>query len=524
MEGPPLRRGRHIASASRSTEVAVPMDNDVVDTVKLKPEAGFVKSLGTHHSLESAVADLLDNCLDAGADRIAVRLLTENDVLVQVEVIDNGKGMDADTIDRAMTLGHQREYDTHDLGHFGVGMKAASFSHSNVLTVWSSAPGSGPVGRRIHRSKFSKDFSCDRLSSRAAKAAERHRATVVGTTHGTSIVWTSLRGTYRGTNTDEARTWLANTERSVRSHLGVTFHRLIQKHALEIDVLVDDLEYADEAVGTPVHAIDPFGYAGSGRPGYPKKIVAKSGSQSVELTCHIWPSKTDIPGFRIFGRSGDSFQGFYIYRADRLLQVGGWSAVANTSSKRQLARVVLDDAKAIGTFLTMNPEKSGLRFEPAFKDALSKGKASDGTTFDQFLMDAEQTYAEGNRRTRKRHPVISPDRGFAPGLRKAIKSELPLKRSEHLKIQWKNLPRGEFIDVDFSNSTLWINTKYRRLFTPEGGSLNDAPMLKALLFLLTHNVFEGAHLGPKDKDNIALWRGILGAAAELEDEMRGARG
>jgi len=37
---------------------------------------------------------------------------------------------------------------------------------------------------------------------------------------------------------------------------------------------------------------------------------------------------------------------------------------------RQLARVVLDDVAAIGSLVTMNPEKQGLKFEPAFHDAI----------------------------------------------------------------------------------------------------------------------------------------------------------
>ncbi|NKS77882.1 ATP-binding protein [Rhodococcus hoagii] len=496
-------------------------DNDVVDTIKLKPAAGLVDSLGAQHTLVTAIADLVDNSLDASADRISIRLLTADDALVQVEVVDNGKGMDESIIDKAMTLGHRREYGANDLGHFGVGMKAASFSHSDVLTVWSSMAGETPVGRRIRRADFSKDFSCERLSVRASTSARQRRKQVVGSNSGTTIVWTSIRATYRGANADEARTWMANSERELRSHLGVTFHRLIEKNALTIDVLVDDLEYADEGIGTPVKPIDPFGYASTGHPGYPKKLVAKSGAKSFELTCHIWPPKIDIPGFRIFGKSGEAFQGFYIYRADRLLQVGGWSDAANRSPRRQLARVVLDDADAIGPLLTMNPEKSGLRFEPAFKDALASAVATDGTTFDDFLADAESTYVEGNRRKSRRQPVITPDRGFAPGIRSVVKSELPLKRGETLKIQWKRLPKGEFIDVDFGGKVLWLNQRYRQLFAPSGGSLNDAPLVKSLLFLLTHHVFEGAHLGPKDKDTIALWRAVLGAAVELEETMRG---
>lgn len=494
--------------------------SDVVDTIKLKPDAGLVKSLGAHHTFESAIADLVDNCLDAEATRISIRLLTRDDRLVQVEVVDNGNGMDSAAADKAMTLGHQREYSDSDLGHFGIGMKAASFGHCDVLTVWSSKYGEAPVGRRIRRADFSKDFSCEILSSEAATEIEITRKQITGSNYGSSITWTEFRGTYRGANADEARTWIAKAERNLRSHLGVTFHRLIDKKILDIDVLVDEIEWANDAIGTPVISIDPFGYAVSGRPGYPKSIIAESGNRKVELQCHIWPPKTDIPGFRILGKPGISFQGFFVYRNDRLLQLGGWSDEANSSTKRQLARVVLDGNDAIGSFLTMNPEKAGLRFEAVFRDALANAAAADGTTFDQYLEDAEGTYADGNRRVMKRQPVITPDRGFAPRLRKSIEIELPLKRAESLSVQWKRMGEGDFFDVDFGNSTLFLNQRYRHIFAPTGGSLNDAPVIKALLFLLTHHVFEGAHLGPKDKDNIALWRAILGAAVVTEDQMR----
>jgi hypothetical protein len=46
--------------------------------------------------------------------------------------------------------------------------------------------------------------------------------------------------------------------------------------------------------------------------------------------------------------------------------------------------------------------------------------------------------------------------------------------------------------------------------------VNDTPLLKALLYLLIEDVFEGEHLGPKDKDNIELWQEVLTAAAKDE--------
>ncbi|MGL5826681.1 MAG: ATP-binding protein [Nocardioides sp.] len=495
--------------------------NDVIERIKLAPDAGLVKSLGANHTLESAIADLVDNSIDAGATRVSIRLLTRNDRLTQVEVLDNGKGMDAAAANAAMTIGHQREYVDGDLGHFGMGLKAASFGHSDVLTVWSNHYGATPVGRRIRRADFSKDFTCEVLSADVAAERAADREIVLGTVIGTSIVWTDVRNAYRGRNPDEARTWLSTRNEALRSHLGVTFHRLLAAKRLQIDVLIDELGEALAAPGIPVLPIDPFGYATSGHPEYPKDLIATAAETKVKLTCHVWPAKSDVTGFRIGTKSGDQFQGFYIYRNDRLLQIGGWSDTATPTTARQLARVVLEDTGAIGPFVTMNPEKSGLKFEPVFHDAINKAEASDGTTFLTFLQDVESIYTDANKRKRQRKPVIRPDKGVAPAVRKRIGSELPFIDGDAVNIKWKRMPAGEFLDVDHPEKILWLNSRYRGLFAPDGGSLNDAPVIKALVFLLTHHVFEGQHLGSRDKDEIALWKSVLGAAAATEEHMRG---
>lgn len=495
--------------------------NDVIERIKLAPDAGLVNSLGANHTLESAIADLVDNSIDAGASRVSIRLLTRDDRLTQVEVLDNGKGMDAAAANAAMTIGHQREYVDGDLGHFGMGLKAASFGHSDVLTVWSSHYGATPVGRRIRRADFSKDFTCEVLSADVAAERAVDRKIVLGSLVGTSIVWTDVRNAYRGRHPDEARSWLATRNEALRSHLGVTFHRLLTAKRLQIDVLIDELGEALAGQGIPVMPIDPFGYAISGHPDYPKDLVAKASETKVKLTCHVWPAKSDVTGFRIGTKTGEQFQGFYIYRNDRLLQIGGWSDTATPTSARQLARVVLEGTGAIGPFLTMNPEKSGLKFEPVFHDAINKAEASDGTTFLAFLQDAESIYTDANKRKRQRKPVIRPDKGVAPAVRKRIGSELPFIDGDAVNIKWKRMPAGEFLHVDHPDKTLWLNGRYRGLFAPDGGSLNDAPVVKALVFLLTHHVFEGQHLGSREKDEIALWNSILGAAAAAEEHMRG---
>jgi len=497
--------------------------SDVVSMIKLAPDAGLVRSLGLNHSLPSAIADLIDNSVDAQAHRVIVRLLTDQDRLVRIEVVDDGDGMDGADADRAMTLGERRDYGKMDLGNFGVGLKAASFGHCDVLTVWSAKEGNPAVGRRIRKADFSRDFSCEVLAEAASEQAAFLRTDALGSRVGTTVVWDEIRNTYQGRNREEALTWLANANEALRSHLGLVFHRLLTSKRLEIEVQVDDYEQFAFGIGVNVPPIDPFGYVASGHPGYPKDLTASVGSVSVNLRCHIWPGKSDKTGFRIDGRPGAEFQGFFVYRNDRLLAPGGWADVVNRSPKRQLARVVIEDAAAIGPLISMNPEKHGLRFEPAFHEAVSHAISGDGTTLERYLADAESAYALATKRNHSRRPAIAPDKGFAPQLRRIISDELPLISGQALRLQWKTMPEGEFVDIDFPERTLWLNGRYRPLFAPERGSLNDAPVLKSLLYLLTHHVFEGQHLGVRDKDEIELWKSVLGAAAAAEYKMRSDR-
>lgn len=495
--------------------------DDVVGRVHLAPSPELVKSLGANHTLESALADLVDNSVDAKATSVSIRLLTRQDRLVQVEVLDNGRGMSSQGIDEAMTVGRRRAYSETDLGHFGVGLKAASFGHSEVLTVWSTSAGPESVGRRIRRAEFAKDFTCEVLSPIVAAEHAARRAAVTGGALGTSVVWTVMRNVYGGSDRGEAAEWLDKRKDSLRLHLGLTFHRLLTDGRLQIDVLVDELSESLDGIAVEVLPIDPFGYGVSGHPGYPKQLTVMSGDEQFTMTCHMWPGKSDVTGFRLGTKSGEDSQGFFIYRNDRLLQTGGWADIATTQRTRQLARVLLDDTRAVGKFLTMNPEKSGLRFEPNFHDAVHHATAQDGTSFADYLNDAESVYVESRKRKRGRKPMIEPGKGFAPGVRKTLDAELSFRPGPPLDLKWRPMPDGEFLDVDFTNRTLWLNKRYRQLLVSGHGGLNDAPLLKAALYLLTHEVFEGLALGSMDKDHIALWKSVLGAAVAAEDRMRG---
>ena len=95
------------------------------------------------YSLETAVADIVDNSISAEATNIDILcdLTQQNPTLV---VVDDGKGMSEDEIVAAMRHGSVNPgamRGPYDLGRFGLGLKTASFSQCRSLTVASAQNG-----------------------------------------------------------------------------------------------------------------------------------------------------------------------------------------------------------------------------------------------------------------------------------------------------------------------------------------------------------------------------------------------
>lgn len=126
-------------------------DIAAVSSRTVPPDPSIADALGAHHELPTALADLVDNSIDAGASQVRIRILTDDDYVTGMLVIDDGHGMDEAGIDAAMALSRRRDYGETDLGHYGLGLKAASLSQADTLDVYARAIGGVPVGRRITR-------------------------------------------------------------------------------------------------------------------------------------------------------------------------------------------------------------------------------------------------------------------------------------------------------------------------------------------------------------------------------------
>src|SRR3989338_4452170 len=84
----------------------------------------------------TAVADLVDNSLDAYANLVKVDIGKQRDDDHLLTVSDNGQGMDRETLTEAIRLGSNIEKnEKSDLGKYGMGLVTASISIGKRLLV-----------------------------------------------------------------------------------------------------------------------------------------------------------------------------------------------------------------------------------------------------------------------------------------------------------------------------------------------------------------------------------------------------
>ncbi|MEE1941651.1 ATP-binding protein [Streptomyces sp. TRM 70361] len=487
----------------------------------LPPDAGYAKALTNQgYGFEAAVADLIDNSIDAGADAVVVHFLRDADRIVSLLVIDNGRGMDDAALDGAMTVGRRRDYGDEALGMYGTGLKAASLSQAHSLTVISRTKRSPAAGRKLTAESIEDGFRCDKVESGFAQQQIDVYDGIIQW-QGTIVRWDRVRA-FETVAPGQSEQYLTKAISRLETHLGLYFNRFLSR-GLMLDIAVWDVTTDEETDHISVEPLDPFGYKVPGKAGYPKKFSALvEGVGQMELEAHIWPAKSGLAGFRQIGPVQDR-QGFYFYRNDRLVQAGGWSNLRSPEGHLVLARVAVDLPDKANEVFSLTVKKDGVEVTPAFTIGVEKAADSSGATFRAYLADAEATYREGmSRSVIERPKVIEPGKGLDPKVKRAVREELPLKEGEDpVRIEWVSLPEDQFFKLDRDGHAILLNKGFREDFNDgrRGGS-NDAPMVKTLLYLLLQDSFGLGRWERKRADRIEYWNSILLAAAHAQRERR----
>ena len=194
--------------------------------LELPPRASaLVESLrDMGYSLRTALADVVDNSITAGARDIQI-LADTHEEFPAIGVLDNGAGMSREELIEAMRPGTKSPLEAReetDLGRFGLGLKTASFSQCRRLTV---------ITRKDHREScavWDLDTVAERDrwvvempdSSQGSRWTERLAA------NGTLLIWEKLDRLV-GVNGRGDRRDLVRQLNDAASHLEFVFHRFL---------------------------------------------------------------------------------------------------------------------------------------------------------------------------------------------------------------------------------------------------------------------------------------------------------
>lgn len=319
------------------------------------------------YSLPDAIADLIDNSITAGASLVEVTLHWDG-AESWIRVVDDGAGMDGGTLTNAMRLGSRNpkeRRDPDDLGRFGLGLKTAAFSQAAALTVASRAAGEDLELRGWDLEHISRTGSWSLLFEETDGDGPAIEALGSGTV-GTAVLLKRLDRLVGEAEVEDeqAKSHFLRLSEGVELHLGIVFHRFLES-GLTIKVN-----------GRALEAWDPFLASAPATQLLPAERLPFAGEE-VGVQPYVLPHHSNLTPEAHRAAAGtrgwNQHQGFYVYRARRLLVAGDWLGLPFQKEEHyKLARIRIDLSNAMDREWQIDVRKATARIPRELRDELKR--------------------------------------------------------------------------------------------------------------------------------------------------------
>ena len=304
------------------------------------------------YSLETAIADVIDNSITATASNVDIFFFPIKDAYIAI--LDDGKGIDSERFDKAMQYGSESptdDRDEDDLGRFGLGLKTASLSQCRVLTVISKNKGVTEA-RRWDIDYVVKTGEWSLLILENDEIDDLPYAEKLSALEsGTLVVWQNLDRLKMGeTNFEQS---LGRKMDDVRSHLSLVFHRYLSGETglRKLNIRINNTE---------IEPIDPF-LTKKSTPAMDDEVLMVRDAKVV-IRPYILPHSSKLTEDELSTLGGKDGlrrqQGFYVYRNKRLLVWGTWFRMMRQGELSKLARILVDIPNALDDLWTLDIKKS----------------------------------------------------------------------------------------------------------------------------------------------------------------------
>lgn len=351
------------------------------------------------YDFPSAVADLVDNSVAAGARRVEVRVEYDGPES-RVMVADDGCGMGPGQLAEALRFGSRRTYGARDLGRYGLGLKTASLSQCRTLTVVSRRP----EGQRTFVRQLDLDLIeewddwviCDPGKTPAVGAARE----LMLQGYSTVVIWENLDRVLPVDRPEGgwAKRRVESAAAKTARHLAMVFHRFLAPESGE-------RHFQLTLNGEAVDAWSPFGSAAAPAREVPElsfEIPVGERMGTVRLSRYVLPARNAMEQDEWDRLAGplkwNRQQGFYIYRADRLVQWGGWAGLRAIDEHTKLARVALSFDADLDPVFNINVAKMRVSLPVELRQMLER-------PVHEVCMAAEAAYRSSANPARGNLPV-----------------------------------------------------------------------------------------------------------------------
>lgn len=307
------------------------------------------------YSLESAIADLIDNSITENSENIRIFMENQDEGYPCLALIDDGRGMVESDLFEAMRLGScdpRKERAPDDLGRFGLGLKTASFSQCRTLTVVS----------RKHGDMSAAIWDLDVIGERNEWVVQIPTIEMIESLpfidrlgkSGTYVLWSKMDRMAGDSGSFYDKLNL------LEHHLALVFHRYLSGDYKKRKISIFINEH-------PVEAFDPFCLSNKATQLLREEIV-RIDNEEIRIQPYILPhySKLTQKEYDLYKNRSDfvSNQGVYVYRNGRLMAWGDWFRLVSKSEATKLARVRIDFPNALDECWTIDIKKS--RAQPPY--------------------------------------------------------------------------------------------------------------------------------------------------------------
>lgn len=324
--------------------------------------SNFIKSLrDVGYTIEVAIADILDNSITAKSSEVHLSLL-ENDNM-KFCMLDNGEGMTENELLEAMRLGTknpEEQRQNQDLGKFGLGLKTASFSQCRKLTVISKKD------QKVSIKQWDLDYIAEKneWALITPEISSFEKIPLIDDfkkqKSGTLVIWENI-DSYR-------KEELTSIIMNLRNHLSLVFHQYLEgssKHkALTITIN-----------NNPLKPFNPFNINHTATQQIAsEKIIVNNSSIIIQPFILPHHSKLSQQEYEKYAtdKGYTAAQGFYLYRARRLLIYGTWWGLHKSNDAHKLVRIKIDISNDQDMYWGIDIKKSTANPAPEIKNDLKR--------------------------------------------------------------------------------------------------------------------------------------------------------